>query len=122
MGYESKIYVVKKGLISPDENRKYWAEVISMFVCEIPGLHQIFKKKSDLFIFSDDGETKIYKDAYGDDITEATISEVIGFLESKIENENSCPRIRPLLALLKSFESDGCKDLVCLHYCLHYGY
>ena len=84
MGYESKIYVVEKSHLSPDEDGKRFAEVVAMFnACKFPGLSELFKSKTDYYIYSDDGNTRITKDRYGDELTETPLSDVINFLEEE---------------------------------------
>lgn len=117
MGYESKIYIVKKSRLSPDDDGKRFANVVSMFdACNFPGLPGVFKLKTDCFIYADDGNTHISKDSYGDELTEAPLSDVIEFLENEIANGNTYRRINPLLQLLKGFDMEQWENLVCLHY------
>lgn len=117
MGYESKIYVVEKSRLSPDDDGKRWGDVIAMFdVCKFPGLPELFKSKTDCYIYSDDGNTRITEDRYGDELTEAPISDVIKFLENEVQRGENYRRIKPLLSLLKGFDMEQCDNLVCLHY------
>lgn len=115
MGYESRIYVVRKSDLCPDYDGKRWAEIIAMFnACDFPGLH--FEKKTDCYIIADDGNTIISKDEYGDELTEAPLSDVINFLENEIKEGETYRRIKPLLSLLKGFDMEQWDNLVCLHY------
>lgn len=48
MGYESRIYVVRKSTLSLDGDGKCWGEVVAMFnACKFPGLPEVFKQKTD---------------------------------------------------------------------------
>ena len=117
MRYESKIYVVRKSKFSLDDDGKCWGEVVAMFnACKFPGLPEVFKQKTDCFIYADDGNTSITKDEYGKPLTEAPLSDVINFLENEIKEGETYRRINPLLGLLKSFDESQWRDLVCLHY------
>ena len=117
MGYEIRIYVVEKSSLSPDDDGKRFAEVLAMFnACNFPGLPGVFKVKTDCFIFADDGNTRIVKDRYGDELTEAPLSDVIKFLENEVQRGETYRRIKPLLGLLKSFDMEQWDNLVCLHY------
>lgn len=116
MGYESRIYVVEKSLLSPDDDGKRFAEVLAMFnACKFPGLPEVFNQKTDCYIFADDGNTRIVKDRYGDELTEAPLSDVIKFLENEVQRGETYRRIKPLLALLKGFDMEQWDNLVCLH-------
>lgn len=117
MGYESKIYVVEKSTLSLDGDGKCWGEVVAMFnACKFPGLLEVFKQKTDCYIYSDDGNTPILEDDYGDELTEAPLSDVIKFLEEELQRGETYRRIKPLLALLKGFDMEQWDNLVCLHY------
>lgn len=117
MGYESKIYVVSKSGISFGEEKEY-AEVIAVFYAsKYIELAAVFKKVTDCYIYADDGDTMILEDRYGDELKEAPLSDVISFLEGELERGETYRRIKPLLALLKSFDTSVWgKNLVCLHY------
>lgn len=89
MGYESRIYVVEKSSLSPDENGKRFAEVIAVFNgSKFGGLSEIFKKKTDCYIYADNGNTRIFKDKYGDELTEAPLYDVIAFLKKRSKTVN----------------------------------
>lgn len=115
MGYELRIYVVYKGKIYDEEKR--YAGVVAMFnFGKFAGLREVFKAKTDCYIYSDDGNTPILEDDYGDELTEAPLADVISFLENEIKNGENYRRIKPLLSLLKGFDKEQWDNLVCLHY------
>lgn len=118
MGYESRIYVVEKSTFASYSDGKVFADVIAMVdMCKYPALnHQVFTKKSDCYIYADDGNTHITKDQYDDELTEAPLSDVIKFLEDEIQRGEKNRRIKPLLGLLKGFDMEQWDNLVCLHY------
>lgn len=119
MGYESRLYIVKKTSI--DEDGMTYAMKIAMFdICSCPCIKNVMTKKTNCYFYSDDGETKILADKYGEPLTEATPDILIDVLETEIENGKTYRRIFPLLAMLKSFEEQRKAgvwgDLVVLHY------
>ena len=123
MGYESKLYIVERGSLKDDDGRTY-ARVLAMFdMCKM-GYHfvDVFEKKTDLYFYGSDGNTKILEDMYGDPIREATLEDVIDYLEEAIENGDDYRRIFPLLAALKTFyeqQLDNRWDKLAV---LHFGY
>lgn len=118
MGYESRIYVVEKSTFASYSDGKVFADVIAMVdMCKYPELKdQLFTKKTDCYIYADDGNTHITKDWYDNELTEAPISDVIKFLEDEVLRGETYRRINPLLGLLKSFDMKQWNNLVCLHY------
>lgn len=115
MGYESRIYVAYKEKIHDEEKR--YAGVVAMFnFGKFPGLREVFKAKTDCYIYADDGNTPILEDDCGDELTEASLSDVIKFLEDEVQRGETYRRIKPLLGLLKSFDESQWGNLVCLHY------
>lgn len=117
MGYESRIYVVSKSGLGLEYGKTY-ASVIAVFnASKYAGLPDVFQKKTDCYIYADDGNTMILEDCYGEELKEAPLADVISFLEGELERGETYCRIKPLLALLKSFDPNVWgKNLVCLHY------
>jgi len=116
MGYESKLYIVnKRGSLTSET--KQWAEVIAVFnMCKFGAFNEIFKKETDCYFYADDGNTEVIKDKYGSALTEASIEQVIEYLENYRANQPHYRRVDPLLGLLKSFNPSDWQDLVVLHY------
>lgn len=117
MGYESKLYVVDKRGSLKGEGKK-WGEVIASFnMCKFGAFNDIFSKETDCYIYADDGNTEITEDKYGDTLTEASIKEVIEYLENYKTTQERYRRVEPLLGLLKGFEtSEWGNSLIVLHY------
>lgn len=115
MGYESKIYVVYKSKLH-DEEKRYAGIIAMLNIGKFPGLRGMFKAKTDCYIYSDDGNTPILEDDYGDELTEAPLSDVIKFLENEVQRGENYRRIKPFLGLLKGFDMEQWDNLVCLHY------
>lgn len=119
MGYESRIYVVQKGAIKNSDGMS-WAEDIAMFdLCKMGSdfYNSVHKyPKTDCYIYSDDGNTKILEDVYGDPLIEIPLADLITILEKIKEGGNTYRRIDPILSLLKGFDFDVWGELTCLHY------
>lgn len=117
MGYEHRIYIIDKPIRLPDETGKKFSEVIAMFnFCSYPKFQEVFKRKTDCYIYDDWGGERIFEDLYGEEPTEAPLSDVIDFLENEIMKGADYRRIAPLLGLLKSLDESRWNNLVCLHY------
>lgn len=120
MGYESRLYVVnKRGSLMAEG--KQWAEVIAVFnMCKFGAFNGVFQKETDCYIYADDGNTEILKDKYGDPLTEASIEDVIKYLEEYKDTKEHYRRVEPLLGmllgLLNSFDASEWDDLKILHY------
>ena len=122
MGYESRIYIVDKGNIKNTEGLR-WASVIATFeMGKYPELADLFKKskKTDCYIYADDGNTEIIKDRYDEFLTEANIDDVIAVLENGVYTETPYRRTLPLLVTLESIkcqiETGYWTDIGILHY------
>lgn len=117
MGCESRIYVVKKeNFIDEWVGLRYAQKIACVNMSVFPCLSSVFKKQTDCYIYADDGDTAITKDKYGNPLTEAPLSDVIEFLEDEVQRGETYRRIKPLLALLKNFDMEQWRNLVCLHY------
>ena len=119
MGYEMKLYVVKKGhLILNEEKTHYWCEIIAMFdYRKDPDLADWFDKNgkdTDQFITINDKD--ITRDCYGTPLKEVSLPDMISFLEA---NPSDYRRYQPFLNLLKGFnesEWDDGNGLAVLRY------
>ena len=121
MGYESKLFIVRKTSLYDRKSDKVWAEVIASFdMCKYPPLADLMRRKpvTDCYIYADDGDTRIDEDRYGDELRESSITDVIKVLEEDIKCGNEYRRIFPLLEALKVFnaENEQWGDLAVLHY------
>lgn len=123
MGYESTLYIVRKGDrsvygVGPDE--KVYAQVYAKYeMCKFPEFRErnIFNKTTDCYIYADDGNTQIVEDMYGASLTEAPIEKVIDCLEEYERVNDYYCRVAPLLALLKAYVDNGMSNnLVVLHF------
>ena len=120
MGYESKLYIVEKSKALRGNEKRY-ASVVAMFdMAKMGSIVNVFEKKTDCYIYADDGDTMILEDKYGDELTEATVEDVIEVLEKAIGNGVMYRRLYPLLSALtviKEQQDEGTwEDVVVLHY------
>ena len=119
MGYESRIYIVNKTNLVFDG--MVYAEKIAEFnLCKMNykgSFHSSLDKmrETGCYIFSDDGNTKITEDCYGDKLKEIGLRPFIKIMEKE---DKGYRRIQPLINLLKSFDNESWKNI----YILHYGY
>jgi hypothetical protein len=120
MGYESKLYIVEKGIIT-DENNMRYARVIAMFdMCKIADLISVFESETDCYFYADDGNTKILEDRYGDKLKEATVKDVLYTMEEALDNGETYRRIFPLVSTLRTIYEQQRDytwgEIVVLHY------
>ena len=124
MGYESKIYIVRKttskGINEAED--KFYAEKIAEFnMGKFSRLSNSLRDRpiTNCYIYADDGDTPIVEDRYGEPLTEVTPEFVIDVLEKYLADCGDYRRVYPLLACLKAFEEHKVQwndDLVVLHY------
>ena len=118
MGYESRFYVVDTSYRLQDEEGYYYGEKIAMFdLCKVPELHNKIKDypKTNIYIYSDDGDTEIKTDAYDNELIEIPVSDMIKFLEEMLIGDNY-RRYNPFLQMLKGFDLSQWSNLTILHY------
>lgn len=119
MGYESKFYIVNKTTQKSLDNKRYWGQVIAMFdLCKAPMVYDRIREypKTDVYIYADDGNTVIDEDAYGADMIEIPIADMIQIIEKVITSEDYYRRYNPFLQMLKGFNKSDWSNLVVLHY------
>jgi hypothetical protein len=125
MGYESRLYVVKKGLfekgieINGSIQRMTYAEKIAEFnLCKVYAVSDKMRRynTTDAYFYSDDGETEIVLDCYGEQLKEIPMNDAIKILEDAIVEDPDYRRYKPCLNLLKGFDQNQWGELVVLHY------
>ena len=117
MGYESRIYIVNKRDKFSFEDRSC-GEVIAMInLCKVSDVSNKMREypETDCFIYSDDGNTDIVEDRYGDVMKEIPIDDAIKIIEEAFMYDNY-RRYASCIALLKSFDKSQWNNLVVLHY------
>lgn len=128
MGYESRIYIVKKtgipGYRYPD---KEWAEVLMTFnlVRVSVAMERWLRKQkpTDCYIYTDDGNTEIVEDRVGDPLREIDFVDLKYNLLKEIEMSDYQKQKDSLRILAENVLTNliiihgfDCDDVVCLHY------
>ena len=124
MGYESKIYIVRKSDYRRPHEEKVWAEEIAIIdMCKCYILSGILRNKpaTDCYIYADDGNTRIEEDRYGSPLTETPLHEALQIVQDVIaKTPYDYWRYNVLLATLQSvYDFVGDDDSFVV---LHYGY
>ena len=78
MSKESRLYIVEESnFLIPFDDGKRYAHVVGMIeLCCCPSILDVFTKDSNGYIYSDDGNTKIEIDCYGNPLMVADIDDV----------------------------------------------
>ena len=120
MGYESKIFIVRKCGFRGGCGKIYAQELARFDLCKVYGVSDYLRNapKTDCYIYSDDGNTEIIEDRYGKELTECAPEKLIDLIEKDILNDGEYWRYNLILATLREVEK--LKDPQI--YCLHYGY
>lgn len=125
MGYESRLYIVKKSDIwhkvdttNGDVKDMRWGEVIAMFdLSNVGGLREAIKNypATDTFIYV--GENQEIDDCYGDPLKEIPIKDMADIIEKIAEDDKwRYRRFKPCIQLLRGFEENKWRNLAVLHY------
>ena len=124
MGYESRLYVVKKGCLKPDkETGLKWCEVIATInLCKMGGdfVDRVTRyPMTDSFFYTDNGT--VVEDNYGAPLREIPRRDMVNILEiQKLEDlkkgEVPYRRLEPAIALLKGFDPEQWGEVFVLHY------
>lgn len=119
MGYESRIYVVRKSNFSWDENsnKKYAEKMAMLDMCKCYSLSDKLRKcpKTDCYIYADDGNTQIMEDCYGEELTECSIEKAIEYVEKAMAHADYW-RYNVLHAMLTEFKKWETPAIVVLHF------
>lgn len=118
MGYESRLYVVRKtGSFGYNTNLRYAQKIAVFNLCKVPTVSEKMRKykSTDAFVYADDGNTEITEDCYGEPLREIPLADAITILENAAERDTYW-RYRPCIALLKAIEESRTGDIVVLHY------
>ena len=122
MGYEVKIYIVRKHRKIPmDTEGKCYASAIAMFDLHKWGPLTEFDIErlpiTDCCIYADDGDTEIIEDKYGDPIKEISVKELLELLRID-QTSSKCIEGRLIEAALIQLMvyPDEANNIVCLPY------
>lgn len=115
MGYDSRLYIVKKC------GRFNDVEVIARFECgkmgSGNGWRELFDKPFNCVMYAEDGDTEIKEDDCGDKLKYSDFRSVIEWLEKEVKRSDYS-RLKPLLSLLKGFDLSewGEQKMMIVHY------
>lgn len=132
MGYESKIFVMRRIENYPRNNNTepiiYGIEIARFDLCKVGGTRftQLFCIPIDFTMNGDmvgDEEADLTEDKYGEQCKYAEVSDVVEWIENQIKTDDYC-RWKPFLAMLKEFNSEEWKmsskfkqeRLIVVHY------
>jgi hypothetical protein len=123
MGYESRLYVIRKTNVMADKGFKYAETMVIYEMGKFPPFQELFGRDScpATKFCPCAGDNYIVEDMYGDPLRERSLGEVIRCLE-QVMAINDCdakyPRVLPLLALLREYQKiqNGWYDIAILHY------
>lgn len=121
MGYESKLYVVDKGVKVYDieEQPRVWGNVIAMFDLskdyDVSGRMRKYPA-TNAYIYADDGNTKIVEDYYGEPLREIPLKDAIQIIKDAMDINPNYRRHTPCLRLLQGFDENEWGNLVVLHF------
>jgi hypothetical protein len=125
MGYESKLFIIRKTEVPVETVGFKYAEIMAIYeMGKFPPFQKIFDesdcpKTKYCPVF---GDCEIVKDMYGDPLRERSLDEVIDYLDQIIVLNNdysNYDRIRPLIALLQEYRKQNAWHLLAV---LHYGH
>ena len=118
MGYESKIYVVRKSGLKGDNEKNFAQKVAEFDLCKVYGISDTLRRmpKTDCYIYAGDGNTEIIKDRYGEELTECTPEKLIELIENDIEKGGEYWRYNLILATLRELVKFNDNKIYCLHY------
>jgi hypothetical protein len=121
MGYESKIYIVKKHqpTILIRNDGKVWGDVIAtvdLCKCYPLASELRYRKATECYIY--EGDEEITEDKYGQPLTETPLDEFIDIMREVRSEVDGYRRFEVLYSLVKSikFEFEDYDEIVILHY------
>lgn len=123
MGYDSKLFIAEKGSWHTPGEKDYASFIASYDLAVFPSISSFMRNspKADCYVYMDDGNTRILEDKYGDELTQASVPDVIKVLEeAKNGKDGNYRRIDPILSMLKTLqkqkEEGYWRELVVLHF------
>jgi hypothetical protein len=121
MGYESRLYVIRKTDVRVDGKYKYAETLVEYEMGVFPPFQKLFNdgKRASTEYAPCRGDDYIVEDMYGDSLSEASIDEVLDFLDQLIVLEGvHYERVDPLRALLGEYNKiqNNWYRLAILHY------
>jgi len=127
MGYESRLYIIRKSENVLFKKYKY-AEVMAIYEMSVfPPFQKLFEECSitEFTVYNQCArgcESPVTVDQYGEFLKEASIEDVLDCLAQFLtlkDNAENYTRIIPLKAMLEEFKKQNNQDRLAV---LHYGY
>ena len=120
MGYESKIYIVKKlsCTLLNEGNKIYAQEIASFNLSKVYSISTVLQKmpKTDCYFYEGNAHTRVLKDMYGEELTECSVTYLADLIQKEIDDGEDYWRYPLILATLRELEKLNDGDIVCLHY------
>lgn len=119
MGYESRIYIVRKTEVHAESIGMKWGDTLACFdLGKVYRLSNLLREKPNTgyYVYADNGNDQIIEDQYGKPLTEVSIPEAIQAIEAAIADGEESLGLPPLLAALKAFDEKWYRHLAVLHY------
>lgn len=118
MGYESKIYIVKKSrcTLLTEGNKVYAQEIASFNLCKVYNISTVLRKmpKTDCCFY--EGGTRVFEDMYSEELTECSVTYLADLIQKEIDDGDDYWRYPLILPTLRELEKLNDGDIVCLHY------
>lgn len=92
MGYESTIYFARKSNLSPmpqDDNHIFAIKEVELRLGKLGGMPSCFRKPTNYFVYSDDGDTPMLEDKYGEPLYECTLGELWDWTTKELEESRA---------------------------------
>lgn len=110
MGYESRLYVVRKSCGD-------WAEVIAMInLCKVYKASDKMRRYPETNCFIYVGNEAVTEDAYGERLKEIPLDDAISIIKEAWRTDEDYDRYFIALELLTAFKNSDYKNVVVLHY------
>lgn len=119
MGYESKIFVVRKTSIIEEEERRYATILATFKLGKVCAFSNLFREKeaTNCNVYEGDNDKPYLEDRYGEPLKEATLQETIEMIEKARDIDDVCAQwLLPLKAYLKELEYIYFDELTILHF------
>jgi hypothetical protein len=121
MGYESKLYLIRKTDILAIGNYKFAEILVEYEMGVFPPFQKLFNdgRRASTDYAPCRGDKYIVKDMYGDPLSEASVDEVLECLDQVVVLEGgNYERVLPLRAMLEEYNKiqNGWYQLAVLHY------
>lgn len=123
MGYESRLYVIKKSTFESSDSGKRYGEIVAMFdLCKVSDIDFSKYPETEYYIYAENGDKETIKDKYGDPLRELTLEQVVKEIEDAMSLEPHYRRFKPCLSLLREFKDTNLSQWGGELAVLHYGY